>query len=331
MTEIQAVRTEDGAWAFDAALTAGAIPVKPPREWFDDPGLTEPTALTVTADGRVFGHACAWGVRHIGLPGHRTPPRSKTQYKHYRTGQVETADGSMVATGRISMGGGHASLDGTITAATQHYDDVCSAVADVAAGEDQVGLWYAGALRPDVTPEQIRTLRASSVSGDWRDAGSGSLELCGILAVNVPGFSTPRAGLAASGQEVTALVAAGMVTRAETSTPNPQEAIVSAPTPPPAPSDGPSPDGTVQIGDTGLVGRVIESTDSGDVVVEITVSADMVHAASQEQAVAASAALTQRQQLRSLSASVAALSEQLAARDRSDAAARLLEGVPAGE
>lgn len=329
MPEVTATRTADGAWAFDAALTAGAIPLKPPAEWFGDPGLSEPTALTVTADGRVFGHACAWGVRHIGLPGHRTPPRSRTNYRHYRTGQVETADGSMVATGRISMGGGHASLDGTITAATQHYDDVCSAVADVAAGEDQHGLWFAGALRPDVTPEQIRTLRASSVSGDWRDAGTGSLELCGILAVNVPGFSTPRAGLAASGQEVTALIAAGVVTRSESEVPEPpQEAIVSAPTPP-APSDGPSPDGTVSIGDTGLVGRVIESTDGGDVVVEVTVSADMVHAADEQQAMAASAKLTQRQEMRSLRASVTALSDQLAARDRADAAARLLDGVPA--
>ena len=214
MTELIAV-ADNGEWCFDgeerAALTASAIPVKPPKAWFEDPKLTEPTALTVTPEGRVYGHAAAWGVRHIGLPGCRTAPRSQTNYRHYRTGAVETDDGSMVATGRLSFGGGHADVNGDLTAAVQHYDDVTSAVADLACGEDEHGLWMAGALRPDVTPEQVRALRASSVSGDWRSVDGRGLELCGILAVNVPGFSVPRANLAASGAEVTSLVAAGAI------------------------------------------------------------------------------------------------------------------------
>lgn len=195
-----------------SATVAAAIPVEPPAEWFDDPGLGEPTALTVTADGRVYGHAAAWGVRHIGLPGCRTAPRSQSGYRYYRTGQVQTADGSMVATGRITLGTGHADLAGNLTAASEHYDNTGAAVADVAVGEDAHGIWFAGALRPDVTPAQVRALRASSLSGDWRPAGR-NLEMVGLLAVNVPGFPTPRAALAASGHEVAALVAAGVVLR----------------------------------------------------------------------------------------------------------------------
>src|SRR5699024_7344050 len=38
------------------SITAGAAPDSPPRGWFASPGLDEPTPITVTEDGRVFGH-----------------------------------------------------------------------------------------------------------------------------------------------------------------------------------------------------------------------------------------------------------------------------------
>ena len=43
------------------------------------------------------------------------------------------------------------------------------------------------ALRPGLSDEQVRTLRASPLSGDWRYI-DGQLELVGALAVNLPGF-----------------------------------------------------------------------------------------------------------------------------------------------
>ena len=71
-------------------------------------------------------------------------------------------------------------------------------------GEDEYGIWFAGALRPDATPEQVRKLRAASVSGDWRNMGSG-LELVAALAVNQPGY--PLAQVASGHPE--AMVATG--------------------------------------------------------------------------------------------------------------------------
>jgi hypothetical protein len=79
-------------------------------------------------------------------------------------------------------------------------------MADVAAGEDAFGIWVAGALRPDATPEQVRALRASAPSGDWRPIG-GRLELVAVCQVNVPGFPVARACVASG--SLTALVAAG--------------------------------------------------------------------------------------------------------------------------
>jgi hypothetical protein len=80
----------------------------------------------------------------------------------------------------------------------------------VAVGEDAHGIWVAGALRPDVTADKVRALRASPLSGDWRRIGN-NLELVAALAVNTPGFPIPRpSGLVASGH-VQSLVASGMV------------------------------------------------------------------------------------------------------------------------
>ena len=47
------------------ALTAAGITYR--RTDFADPHLTGPTALTVTADGHVYGHLATWGTCHISF------------------------------------------------------------------------------------------------------------------------------------------------------------------------------------------------------------------------------------------------------------------------
>ena len=188
------------------ALTADGAPLAPPPEWFEDPGLDGPTPLTVTSDGRVYGHIAAWGVRHIGLPGQITPPKSASGYSFFHTGVVATAAGDDVPVGQLTLAGGHAPLSADASAAVRHYDDTASAVADIHAGEDAHGIWVAGSLRPGVTPDQVRALRASAPSGDWRPI-NGNLELVAVCQVNVPGFPIARARVA-SGATM-ALVAAG--------------------------------------------------------------------------------------------------------------------------
>ena len=193
------------------ALVASAVPLAPPVEWFENPDLSEPTKLTVDDDGRVYGHLAAWGTCHIAAGGGRcvTPPRG-TDYGFFRTGYVVTADGSEVATGPLTVDTGHASSDYRVTAASAlaHYDNTGHAVADVAIGEDNHGIWLAGSIRPTATEEQVHELRASAVSGDWRPVGN-RLELVAALCVNRPGFPITKA--VQHDGEVRSLVAAGMV------------------------------------------------------------------------------------------------------------------------
>lgn len=189
-----------------APITASSIPVNPPKEWFENPNLTEPTPLTITSDGRVYGHIAAWSARHIGLPGDVRPPKSKTNYSYFHTGVVACADGSDVPVGQLTLAGGHAPLSAGAAEAVKHYDDTASAVVDMHCGEDAHGIWAAGAVRPGTTDAQIRALRASAPSGDWRPI-NGRLELVACCQVNVPGFPIAR-GMVAGGA-LTALVAAG--------------------------------------------------------------------------------------------------------------------------
>lgn len=193
------------------ASAAGLAPLKPPSSWFDDPELAEPTPLTVTDDGHVYGHLATWGMCHTGHPGQCVePPTSASDYAYFNLGAVETSDGELVPCGTLTLDTGHADLKLSSTPARMHYDHTGTAAADVRCGEDEHGIWFAGAIRPELDAFSVRKLRAAQVSGDWRPI-AGHHELIAALSVNVPGFPVvrPRAALAASGAML-GLVAAGV-------------------------------------------------------------------------------------------------------------------------
>jgi hypothetical protein len=125
------------------------------------------------------------------------------------------------------MGTGHAGLRLAADASRAHYDNTGARVARVRFGEDARGLWACGALCPEATEEQVRTLSESPLSGDWRIIG-GAHELIAALAVNSPGFPALAASAASSGWlpgpgdgpragfvngEMVSLVAAGIARR----------------------------------------------------------------------------------------------------------------------
>ena len=203
---IDDVDAEDASSLVACGMVAGVIPTTPPSSWFENPKLKQATPLTVDDEGRVFGHIAAWHVDHIGMSFGTKPPRSRSKYAYFHTGVVRTEEGTDVPVGQLTLAGGHAALEASAQEAVRHYDDTASAIADVHAGEDAYGIWVAGALRPGTTPEQIRTLRASAPSGDWRPV-KGHLELVAVCQVNVPGFPIARARVASGA--VMALVAAG--------------------------------------------------------------------------------------------------------------------------
>lgn len=193
------------------AIVAGAGSDWPdffPAAAFRNPNLTEETPITFTPDGRVYGHLATWTACHVGMDGFcQNPPASKADYAHFRKGLLDTDEGEM-RVGTLTYGIGHASLGASKEAAVRHYDKPNAVRAYVATGEDAIGIWFAGVLKPGLTKKQIGEFKAlGAVSGDWRYVGR-DLELIGVTAVNVPGFQIARkvALVAAAGGHQTALI-----------------------------------------------------------------------------------------------------------------------------
>ncbi len=241
----------------------------PPAEWFTDPHLDGPSGITVTPEGRVYGHVAAWDTCHIGLPGCVTAPRSRSGYEYFLTGGVLLDDGSTIPAGRLTVATGHPDLSMSASDTAAHYDHTGTAVADVTAGEDEHGIWVAGAVRPGATEDQIRVLRASPPSGDWRDIG-GALELVGVLCVNVPGFPIPRARARVAAGIPRALVAAGSITKEAPVAPDQTEISTDD-------SAALQAGDMVTIGDTELQGVVTADSGDGMTTVELVVDSSMLN------------------------------------------------------
>lgn len=236
-----------------------SIPVAPPAAWFavpepqpGDSGMLDvygmpaqellveqrdgsmAVPLTILDTGQWFGHLAARGNPHTGYPGRNiTVPVSRRAYADFNLGVVHAEGGERVAAGTMVFGCEHAPLrdaNGAVIAAGPTRDFYAHSGATWGQGrfvEGQFGPWGCGALLPEVTEPQLRTLRALTLSGDWREI-AGALELIGVLAVNVPGFRVTRDAMVASGVvdipaprasgldvggETRALVAAGTVRR----------------------------------------------------------------------------------------------------------------------
>lgn len=214
-----------------ATVTAAGF--NPPAEWFQQPDLNEPTPLTVTEDGRVFGHVARHDTCHTGLAGCVTAPRSARGYTDFhRYSHTVSGRELPVTAGRITGGHGqyadacrccpgnddHACKHLSLQAAVGFHDQL-STLAYVRVGEDEANnaIWMAGVVAPEATDRDRALLSRRMVSGDWRSI-AGGFELVEVLALarERPGF--PVALVAAGGRPVS-LTGAGAIS------PRPEQAV----------------------------------------------------------------------------------------------------------
>lgn len=196
------------------ALVAAAGPLKPPYDWFKDPYLSGLTPLTITKEGRVYGHLADWDGCHTGFQGVCVPPfRSMSDYAFFNVGEIETAEGELVPCGKLMFcmeGNGHAPTDDYLgyDEIQAYYDDATKVGAFVRAGSDKWGTWLAGALRPKLTEAEVQHLRTHPPSGDWRPIKNGPSDLVAAFSVPIPGFpiARGRALVASAGGEITAII-----------------------------------------------------------------------------------------------------------------------------
>lgn len=188
-----AVEARTGAWRPDAA-------------WFEPPSAEDRKRMEageqplVSDDGRILGYVATWRqtdgspTLHLGYAdvGEYVPvPRQQSyEYFHQRNINYPLSDGTSAHVGIITDHG-HPSQS----------DNPQQQIAIVRVGEDDAGVWIAGAVFPDVRDNLMRfsRIKASAISGEWTSDGS----FRGAAMVNHPGF--PQSS--AAGQDFYALAA----------------------------------------------------------------------------------------------------------------------------
>lgn len=193
-----------------ASITASA-PAEPVYSagLFNDPGLTGPTPVHMTDEGRIVGHLACKGTCHVGITDRCvTVPESRSGYAHFHTAPpVLLESGERLAVGRLAVATGHAGPRDTAQQASAHYDNTGTCYALVRAGEDEHGVWISGVAAPGVSDYTLNAGLSAPLSGDWRTIG-GNLELVAALAVNTPGFPVVASGATDDDDAPLSLVAA---------------------------------------------------------------------------------------------------------------------------
>jgi hypothetical protein len=190
----------------ESALTAAgwtiAMDDLPPESFFDEPDPAELPpfgSLSITADGRVIGLIAPKQVVHRAFRASGNPVTVPTgqDYTEFNNKPVLVAgaDGEVaqIYVGNLTASCGHVSPYDPMRAAgpaavTEHYDNSCSIIARVRAGEHSMtGQPYiVGSLMQGSTAADIARLMGTVVSGDWQQG-----KFNAALAVPVEGF--PRA------------------------------------------------------------------------------------------------------------------------------------------
>jgi len=172
-------------------------PLKPPASWFNRPSdIPTDRRLTITDDGHVFGYVALFDQCHTTMGGCVKPPRgSASNYQLAHTGETIADDGTVVATANIGGGAGHMTAEASPEAAAKFYADTSTQLMRVKYGEDSTGVWFSGALWPDISEIDVARIRASAISGDWRPVGlwrrgGAKYDFTGACFVNVPGYAT---------------------------------------------------------------------------------------------------------------------------------------------
>jgi hypothetical protein len=220
---LRIVEPERTRQALVASLAADAetiAPVLPPRAWFERVDVPDPARHVYLGrrpngvpTGQVWGYVAQWDVPHAGILNREVyaPRLGPAGYRTFTSqGSTFTEEGEEIPTGVLSFGGGHDNdMNHGVVPALAHYDSTSTAYADVTVGEDDFGVWFAGAMRPHLTRQQIEEFGRHPISGDWRaNPGDANVRLVAALAVNTPGFPIRgRAHITASGGR--ALIAAG--------------------------------------------------------------------------------------------------------------------------
>lgn len=110
---------------------------------------------------------------------------------HFLRQRFELDNGETVKAGAFTMNTGHHRDGAECETGSCAFDDSRTVAAIVTVGMNERGMWFSGAAHPALSEWDRRVFSALQPSYHMRQAPSGGWQLRGVLAVPVPGHSSP--------------------------------------------------------------------------------------------------------------------------------------------
>lgn len=185
-----------------------------PAEFFTDPvaeGILDDTTPGVNyKDGRVWGWVARAGEPHAGFPGRRLTLESlgAIDLTHFNRQRFTLSDGSEVKAGAFTMNTGHHRDGAECETSACSFDDTRTVAGIIRVGMSKGGMWFSGAAGPWLSQTDLLVWSVTQPSYHMTKGRNGKWQLRGVLAVPVPGHSTPLLASAVVERSNLALTAA---------------------------------------------------------------------------------------------------------------------------
>lgn len=195
-----------------------------PAAWFAEPTAEElpPGGPGVNyVNGRIFGWVAQAGEPHAGYARKLTiESLGNVDTTHFLRQRFTLDDGSVVRAGAYTMNAGHHRDGAECETSACQFDDSRTVAGIVTVGMNDRGMWFSGAAAPWLSDWDRSVFMATQPSYHMRKA-AGGWQLRAVLAVPVPGHSSPLLASAVVERSQVALTAAAAMAPADTGTPTP--------------------------------------------------------------------------------------------------------------
>jgi 2'-5' RNA ligase len=194
------------AWSVMADLPAM------PAAWFREPTAAELPAGGAGvnyANGRIFGWVAQANEPHAGYAKRIViNDLGRIDTTHFLRQRFTLDDGSSVKAGAFTMNAGHHRDGAECETSACQFDDTRTVAGIVTVGMNERGMWFSGAAAPWLSEWDRSVFMATQPSYHLKQSPKGGWQLRAVLAVPVPGHSSPLLASAVVERSQLALTAA---------------------------------------------------------------------------------------------------------------------------
>lgn len=190
-----------------------------PAEWFAEPTVDElpPGGAGVNyANGRIFGWVAQAGEAHAGFAKKVTVDGlGRIDTSHFLRQRFTLDNGATVKAGAFTMNAGHHRDGAECETSACQFDDTRTVAGIVTVGMNERGMWFSGAAAPWLSEWDRTVFMATQPSYHMRKGSAGNWQLRAVLAVPVPGHSSPLLASAVIERSQMALTASATMAEVE--------------------------------------------------------------------------------------------------------------------